>query len=109
DLLAIGCGVTNVVARATASADELTEEDLIAGGKILRRKLRRYRPRVLAVLGAGAYPVAFAGPDAAPGPQREQIAGLEVWVLPNPSGLNAHYQLPELARRLREVMKEADR
>jgi TDG/mug DNA glycosylase family protein len=106
-LLALGCGVTNVVARATASADQLSDRELIAGGAALRRKLRRHRPRVLAVLGTGAYRVAFAAPEATLGRQPEPIAGVEVWVLPNPSGLNAHYQLPELARRLRAVMKAA--
>jgi TDG/mug DNA glycosylase family protein len=106
-LLALGCGLTNVVARATASADELSDRELIAGGLVLRRKLRRHRPRVLAVLGTGAYRAAFAAPEAKLGRQPEPIDGVEVWVLPNPSGLNAHYQLPELARRLRDLMKAA--
>lgn len=106
ELLAIGLGITNVVARTTARADELTNEEIVAGGRALRRKVKRYAPRYLAVLGLGAYRIAFDVKKAAVGPQDETIGDTKVWLLPNPSGLNAHYQLPALAEefaRLREA------
>jgi TDG/mug DNA glycosylase family protein len=106
ELLARGCGITNVVARTTATAAELSVDELAEGGRRLAAKVRRYRPRALAVLGIGAYRTAFAQPDAELGPQRRTIGRTAVWVLPNPSGLNAHYRLADLARMLRE-MKEA--
>ena len=102
-LLESGCGVTNVVPRTTATAAELSAEELAAGGRRLEATVRRYAPRVLAVLGVGAYRTAFARPKAALGRQPETIGATILWVLPNPSGLNAHYQLPELARLLGEV------
>src|SRR5688500_7518875 len=91
ELLALGLGITNVVARTTATADELTPEELAQGGRRLRAKVRRLRPRWLAVLGVGAYRVAFGRPRAALGPQPERIGDTGIWVLPNPSGLNANY------------------
>lgn len=97
ELVALGLGVTNVAARATARADELTAAELVAGGRILRRKIARYRPRWVAVLGIGAYRTAFGAPDAVIGEQPVPLAGARVWVLPNPSGLNAHYPLPRLS------------
>ena len=103
ELLALGCGITNVVDRATAAADELSPDEIVAGGKALTAKVRCYRPRILAVLGVGAYRVAFARPKAALGLQPELIGTTRVWVLPNPSGLNAHYQAADLARVFREV------
>ena len=103
DLLALGYGITNVVRRATASADELSSDELRAGGIRLAAKVRRYRPRYLAVLGVGAYRLAFNRPHAALGPQAETIGATALWVLPNPSGLNAHYQPPALARLFREL------
>jgi len=96
ELLGYGLGITNVAARGTARADELTREELIAGGRILLGKLRRYRPARLAVLGVGAYRTAFGRPGAVVGPQDEALEGTPVWVLPNPSGLNAHYSLDRL-------------
>jgi double-stranded uracil-DNA glycosylase len=112
-LLALGYGITNVVARATAGADELSARELCEGGRQLLRKLRRFRPRVLAVLGLGAYRVAFGQPKATVGPQHITLDGTAVWVLPNPSGLNAHYQAADLARcfaRLRKwVTRETKR
>jgi TDG/mug DNA glycosylase family protein len=96
-LLQRGCGITNLVARATASADELRREELIAGGRALERKVRRFGPRWVAILGLGAYRAAFARPAARVGPQSEPLGGAHVWVLPNPSGLNAHYQPAALA------------
>jgi len=107
ELLDLGLGITNVVARASAAADELTEAEMIAGGKRLRTKVKRFAPRFLAVLGVGAYRVAFARPKAAVGPQPEVIGETRVWVLPNPSGLNAHYGAKDLARvfaELRDVL-----
>lgn len=97
DLLSLGIGITNVVARATATATELASAEFAAGGRSLARKVRRYRPRWLAVLGIGAYRKAFSHPDATVGEQTARIGETGVWVLPNPSGLNAHYQPPELA------------
>jgi len=103
ELLARGYGVTNVVERATATAAELSPAELVAGGRRLTRRVRRYAPRVLAVLGISAYRTAFGRPDAALGPQPHTVGGARVWVLPNPSGLNAHYQLADLARLFRAL------
>jgi len=107
ELLALGLGVTNVVARATAAASELTREDFIKGGARLRARVRRYRPRIVAVLGVGAYREAFARPKAVIGEQEERIGEARVWVLPNPSGLNANYQLNDLVRLFRELRRAA--
>ena len=109
DLLVSGYGITNVVARATASADALTKEEIIAGGEQLRRKVRRYRPRVLALLGVGAYRTAFNRPKACVGRQDETMGETILWILPNPSGLNANYQAPDLARLFRELKEFSDR
>ena len=103
ELLQSGYGITNVVARATASADLLTREEIIAGGEELRAKVLRYRPRVLAVLGVGAYRTAFNQPKAVVGRQQDRIGNTSLWVLPNPSGLNANYQAPDLARLFSEL------
>jgi TDG/mug DNA glycosylase family protein len=106
-----GFGVTNLVARATASAQDLSREELRKGGKALADKVLRFAPGVLAVVGIGAYRMAFDQPRATIGPQGQQLGGRPVWVLPNPSGLNAHYQLPDLAaqfRRLREAIDLPD-
>lgn len=108
ELLALGYGITNVVSRATGSADELDDDELRAGGASLRRKLRRYRPRILAVLGIGAYRTAFGEPRAALGPQPAPMEGAAVWVLPNPSGLNAHYQLADLAEQLAALRRAGE-
>lgn len=102
-LVTLGYGITNVVARATARADELDTAELVSGGRALARKVRRLSPRVLAVLGVTAYRHAFGAPRATVGLQPDLIGRSRVWVLPNPSGLNAHYQLPELARLFAEV------
>jgi TDG/mug DNA glycosylase family protein len=103
ELLKSGYGVTNVVMRTTATADQLSRDEIIEGGKKLRRKVLRYRPAVLAILGVGAYRTAFDRPKAAVGRQEEMIGKTLVWVLPNPSGLNANYQAPDLARLFREL------
>ena len=94
-LLDGGLGVTNVVRRATAAAEELSPDELREGAERLRRKVRRHRPRFVAVLGLGAYRIAF-GRSAGVGPQVEGSGGAAWWVLPNPSGRTAAYQLPEL-------------
>jgi double-stranded uracil-DNA glycosylase len=103
ELLQSGYGITNVVARTTATADQLTKEEIVAGGMQLRAKVLRYRPRVLAVLGLGAYRTAFSQPKAVVGRQEDRIGDTVLWVLPNPSGLNANYQAPDLARLFREL------
>ena len=110
ELLALGLGITNVAPRATARADELTAAELVAGGEELRAKLRLLRPSWLAVCGITAYRVAFGAPEAAIGPQPGTIDGTRVWVLPNPSGLNAHYSAAALAEefaRLRAAARSA--
>ena len=102
-LLALGLGITNVVARATARAEELTTEELHEGGRALRAKVAGLRPRWLAVVGVTAYRTAFGHPDAAVGPQEQTVAGTGVWVLPNPSGLNAHWNTPKLTEAFRDL------
>jgi TDG/mug DNA glycosylase family protein len=108
ELLQSGYGITNVVQRATASADLLTREEIVSGGERLRAKVLRYRPRVLAVLGVGAYRTAFNQPKAVVGPQNDRIGATMLWVLPNPSGLNANYQAADLARLFRELKEATD-
>ena len=103
ELLRAGYGLTNLAARATASADELVSAELVAGRKLLARKVRRYRPRIVAFLGLGAYRHAFDDPRAKLGPQAQAFEGAAVWVLPSPSGLNANYQMPELVKLLRRL------
>ena len=105
-LLPLGYGITNVVARATAGENDLSRDELAAGGRRLRRRVARYRPRCLAVLGLGAYRAAFGRPQAQPGRQAESIGPTALWVLPNPSGLNAHYQ-PEALRQMFAELKAA--
>jgi TDG/mug DNA glycosylase family protein len=102
-LLPLGYGITNVVERATAAADELTADEIRDGGERLVERVERLAPTFLAVLGVGAYRVAFGKPKAAVGEQAERIGASRVWVLPNPSGLNAHYQADALARVFREL------
>jgi TDG/mug DNA glycosylase family protein len=108
DLLRLGYGITNVVDRATTRADELSRDQIVAGVAALRRTLLRYRPRVLAVLGLGAFRIGFGRPGAGCGPCGETIGDTQLWVLPNPSGLNAAFQLPELVRLFRELKRAAD-
>ena len=103
ELLPLGYGITNLVARATAAAAELTDDELAEGARTLARKVRRYAPRVLAVVGVGAYRTAFARPRAKLGLQEETIGATRLWVLPNPSGLNANYQAAQLADLFREL------
>ena len=102
-LLEAGCGITNLVPRTTAIAAELTKAELADARHALERKVQRYKPRWLAVLGIGAYRIAFDCRDANIGKQPERLGSTGVWVLPNPSGLNAHYQLPDLIHLLAEL------
>jgi double-stranded uracil-DNA glycosylase len=108
ELLDRGYGITNLVNRATATANELKSADLIEGGRILQAKVRKYRPKCLAFLGIGAYRAAFSSPAAKPGPQPERLADALVWILPNPSGLNAHYQQPDFDRLFRELREAVE-
>lgn len=101
-LLDTGYGITNLVERATATAAELTAEELLAGGQQLLAKVKHYQPKVLAVLGISAYRTAFQRPQAQMGEQPEGMGPARLWVLPNPSGLNAHYTPADLARVFRE-------
>lgn len=103
ELLRYGLGVTNLVARTTARADELSARELEQGARTLARKVEQLRPRAVAVLGVTAYRLAYRQPKAGLGPRPEPLAGALLWVLPNPSGLNAHHQLPELARLFGEL------
>lgn len=96
ELRAAGIGITNLVSRATARADELSDDEIRAGVPRLRALVERWRPPVVAVLGVTAYRVAFGRPRAAVGPQPQTLDRAALWVLPNPSGLNAHYQQPAL-------------
>jgi double-stranded uracil-DNA glycosylase len=108
ELLKSGYGITNVVARATPTADLLTKEEIVAGGERLRSKVRRYRPRVLALLGLGAYRTAFTQPKAQVGRQDDRIGNTVLWVLPNPSGLNANYQPADLAKLFSKLKDATD-
>lgn len=103
-LLQLGYGLTNIVDRATARADELDAEELVIGQQQLLAKVQHYRPRFLAILGISAYRTAFNRPKAAIGQQDESLYSAILWVLPNPSGLNAHYQLEALKRIYRELL-----
>jgi TDG/mug DNA glycosylase family protein len=105
--LALGFGLTNLVNRGTAAADELSAEELVRGGRRLEVKVRRYRPRAVAFVGLGAYRIAFGRPQATLGLQPERLAGARVWVLPSPSGLNANYQLPALVQLFRKLRRDA--
>ena len=102
-ILDSGLGITNVVAHATASEAGLSKADLMKGGRRLMMTVRRYKPRTLAVLGVGAYRTAFGKPKAAIGEQDERLSDARVWVLPNPSGLNANYQLDALVKLFKEL------
>jgi TDG/mug DNA glycosylase family protein len=108
DLLrARGIGITNLVRRATARADELTREELREGGRHLEELVRRVAPRVVAVAGITAYRHAFGHPKATLGRQPEPCAGAVLWVVPNPSGLNAHETVASLAEAYAEPARAA--
>lgn len=107
ELLDLGLGLTNVVPRATARADELTAEEYAAGGRALTRKVAALAPEWLAVLGVTAYRSAFDERRAQVGEQARTLGGTRVWVLPNPSGLNAHWSAQGLAGAFRELGQAA--
>ena len=98
ELLALGVGITNLCARPTRRADELTPGELLAGALALEALVEDWRPGVLAIVGITAYRAALSRPRAALGEQPEQLGGRPLWVLPNPSGLNAHHRVEDLAR-----------
>lgn len=107
ELLSYGLGITNVVARPTARADELTAEEYREGGRLLELKVKRLRPRWLAVVGITAYRAAFGDRAARVGPQERTIGGTRVWVLPNPSGLNAHWTTETMAEEFARLRTAA--
>ena len=106
-LLGLGLGITNIVARATARADELSSDELTAGSEILAAKVAALRPRWLAVVGVTAYRTAFGRPRAVVGRQELMIGATLVWVLPNPSGLNALWTTPKLIEAFRDLRLHA--
>ncbi|MFD9116206.1 G/U mismatch-specific DNA glycosylase [Streptomyces bottropensis] len=108
ELPSYGLGITNVVARATARADELTAQEYVEGGRLLTAKVERLRPRWLAVVGVSAYRAAFGDRKAAVGPQERTIGTSRVWVLPNPSGLNAHWTAATMAEEFRRLRAAAE-
>ena len=92
----LGVGITNLVGRVTAAASELSASELREGAALLEGKVEKLRPRSVAVLGLQAYRTAFRRPGATIGPQPERLGGALLWLLPNPSGLQARYQVPEM-------------
>ncbi|MDK1344796.1 G/U mismatch-specific DNA glycosylase [Streptomyces sp. 378] len=107
ELPSYGLGITNVVARASARADELSAAEYREGGRLLATKVERLRPRWLAVVGVTAYRAAFDDRTARVGPQPRTIGHTRVWVLPNPSGLNAHWTLETMAEEFGRLRKAA--
>jgi double-stranded uracil-DNA glycosylase len=108
-LLDVGVGVTNLVARATAQAAELSGDELRVGARRLVAKVRRYRPACVAFVGLGAYRTAFGRPKATVGSLPDDVGPARAWLLPNPSGLQAHYQLPELVAAFRDLRHSLER
>jgi TDG/mug DNA glycosylase family protein len=109
ELRSVGYGITNLVPRATATADELSPDELVAGRGRLAAKVKRYQPQVVAVLGISAYRTAFAQKAVVLGKQPEGLTNAIVWVLPNPSGLNAHYQLANLVEHFQALREAIER
>lgn len=103
ELLPLGYGITNMVARTTAAASELSPEEYVEGGQRLTQLVQQYQPRVVAFMGIGAYRTAFARPKAQLGLQPERLADAALWALPSPSGLNANHSLADLITLLREL------
>lgn len=108
ELLARGYGITAMVRRATATAQELRPEEYRAGARDLAEKVRIYRPKLVCFMGIGAYRTGFERPKAQLGRQDDTIAGTPIWVLPNPSGLNAHFTVSDFGRMLAEVREAAE-
>ena len=109
ELLELRYGITNLVARATATAAELSKQEFLAGRQRLERKVKRYQPKWVAVVGIGAYRVAFGRPRALIGLQPERLGSTRLWLLPQPSGLNANHQLPALTAAFRQLRTAAVR
>ena len=109
ELLESGYGITNLVRRTTATAAELGDDEYRAGRTALVRRVRKYSPRWVAVLGLGAYRTGFNRPDAKVGRQRERIGSAGLWVLPSPSGLNANHQLAQLREMFMELRIASER
>jgi double-stranded uracil-DNA glycosylase len=108
-LPSFGLGVTNIVTRATRAAADLSAEELRAGALVLEATVREWSPRLVAMVGVVAYRVAFERPHASMGLQEEEVGGRPVWIVPNPSGLNAHYKPADFARLYAEARRYADR
>jgi TDG/mug DNA glycosylase family protein len=109
DLLpSLGLGITNLVTRATAQASELHSAELKAGREHLAALVDQYRPRIVAIAGVTAYRTAFGQPRAGTGPQPDPFGPARIWVVPNPSGLNAHTSVPKLAQELRKLRESLD-
>ena len=108
ELLKLGYGITAMVRRATATAQELRPEEYREGARQLEEKVRTYRPKIVCILGIGAYRTGFSRPKAQLGLQAETLAGVPLWVLPNPSGLNAHFTVEDFGRMLGEVRAAAE-
>jgi double-stranded uracil-DNA glycosylase len=103
ELLDYDLGITNMVARASATAAELSKQEFVQGAEILTKLTEKYTPQTVAIVGIGAYRMGFNRPKATVGSQPEKLGPAGIWVLPNPSGLNAHYQLPALAAEFAEL------
>jgi len=103
ELTRYGLGITNIAPRATAQAAELTPAELREGAARLRALVEARRPSVVAIAGVTAYRTAFARPKALLGPQSERLGAARLWILPNPSGLNASWTLPRLTEAFREL------
>jgi TDG/mug DNA glycosylase family protein len=107
ELLRYDLGITNMVDRTTATAAELDAAELVEGARALAAKVARFRPGYVAFLGVTSYRTAYGRPKAQLGPQPDPVAGVPAWVLPNPSGLNAHHQITDLARMFRQLREAA--
>ncbi|PQV64795.1 G/U mismatch-specific uracil-DNA glycosylase [Abditibacterium utsteinense] len=107
-LLDLGFGITNVAEKSSVAAADLTREEIETGARELENRVLRFEPQVLAILGIGAYRTGFSRPKATLGLQNERIGQTQIWVLPNPSGLNAHYHPPQLARLFGELKRFAE-
>ncbi len=108
ELLENGYGITSFCKRTTATAAELSNAEIVEGGRLLVKKIKKYKPQILAVLGIGAFRTAFNQPKAKLGRQDETVGATRIWLLPNPSGLNAHYQLDDLAKLFAELKQATE-
>jgi double-stranded uracil-DNA glycosylase len=107
-LLDVGVGITNIVPTATRSASEVTPDQLRRGVVTLERKVKRWRPRAVAVLGLGAYRTGFGRGDALIGRQPDDFGGAQMWVVPNPSGIQAHYPLDRIVAELQALRRAVE-